>query len=68
MISDNEGSGDHAGVLQIVSTKFERNWERGKGLTKVKGLNNKENILEGAISLMRDHWCVKSGRLCDMTK
>ena len=41
MISENEGSGNLAGMLKIVSTKFERNCERGRGLTRTKGLAGK---------------------------
>ena len=34
MILKNEGSGDRAGVLKNVHTKFVRDWERGKGLAR----------------------------------
>ena len=41
MILENERSGDLAGVLKDVLTKFEMNLDRGKGFTRTKGLTDK---------------------------
>ena len=36
-----KGQGTVLGVLKNVPTKFERDWERGKGLTRTKVLTDK---------------------------